>query len=790
MKPKISIIIPVYNVEKYLCDTMNSIITQSLEDIEIICVDDCSTDNSLKILEAYSKKDSRIKVLKHEENMTASRSRKDGVLSSTGTYIMFLDGDDRLYSDSCQVAYDAIEKYHTDIVHFACEVEAIGDVDDQRIKDTKEAAAPFIGGLSEESLLRSCWIEKKFGIELWSKIYNGELCRKAFQMVENGKFPRAQDLYAFFIISYFAKTYYGISDVLYSYRLGSGISGETYLTVHQFNALVLQKNVLDAIERFTESCQLAGESCIQEVISGLHKRFLNSIVWNWLHHLRPEDKTVTWNMMVDVWGVRDIICNMTRFWNQREFLAEQFACVDEYKIPRRIEKKSGTKLAIGIYYFKMNNGGAERVCVTLANLFANEKDEHGNYKYKVILISDTAANEKDYTLDSKVSREFLVPFDTSVNEKYMERFDGWQEIIARNHLDLVISGLWVAPAVFWDILSVKSHTRCSYIMHQHNFSCIPNKFLIMKPSEVAKDYVLCDGVVVLSKTDQLYVSAYNKNVAFIPNPSEVNPRKEKSLYRKNTIVWVARLSEEKNPLAVLKMMRYVIKTCPNAVLYVIGAGEEAIYNQMIQYINHYELMYNVRMVGFTKDVEKYYKLASVFVCTSDFEGYPLTFGEALSYGVPIITFDMPWLYYIQDGRGIVTVPQGRIDLLAREVISLLQNDKRCKNLGKQSRQLVADISNEKIISRWELILNNNEFYQRKNMAHPDVLLLLRYINEFNKKGGDIQSKDVWIPFGSQQKRIDCLKSELNSLQNSISFKLGRKLTFIPRKIRDILRKSI
>ena len=147
---------------------------------------------------------------------------------------------------------------------------------------------------------------------------------------------------------------------------------------------------------------------------------------------------------------------------------------------------------------------------------------------------------------------------------------------------------------------------------------------------------------------------------------------------------------------------------------------------------------------------------------------------------------MPWLYYIQDGRGIVTVPQGRVDLLAREVISLLRSDKRCKNLGRQSRQLAADISNEKIASRWELILNN-EFYQKNNITHPDILLLLRYINEFNKKGGDIQYKDVWIPFGSQQKRIDCLKSELNSLQNSISFKLGRKLTFIPRKIRDILR---
>lgn len=201
MKPKISIIIPVYNVEKYLCDTMNSVITQSLEDIEIICVDDCSTDNSLKILETYSKKDLRIKILKHKENMTASQSRKDGVLASTGTYIMFLDGDDCLFPDSCQIAYDAIEKYHTDIVHFACKVEAVGDVDEQRMRDTKKAAAPFIGGLNEESLLQPCWIEKKFGIELWSKIYKGELCRKAFQMVENGKFPRAQDLYAFFIIS-------------------------------------------------------------------------------------------------------------------------------------------------------------------------------------------------------------------------------------------------------------------------------------------------------------------------------------------------------------------------------------------------------------------------------------------------------------------------------------------------------------------------------------------------------------------------------------------------------------
>lgn len=252
-QPKVSIVIPIYNVAPYLRDTLDSVRCQSLEDIEIICVDDCSTDECLSIIRAYAEADSRIKVIAHPSNMTASQSRKDGVLASTGKYIMFLDGDDCLYPDSCQIAYDAIEKYKTDIVHFECHVNAVGDVDEQRIKDTKKAADPFIGTLNEEeNLLKSCWEEKKFGIELWSKIYNGELCRKAFQYIEDGRFPRAQDLYAFFVISFFAKTYYGIPDVLYSYKLGSGISGETFLTLHQFQALVLQKNVLDALERFTK----------------------------------------------------------------------------------------------------------------------------------------------------------------------------------------------------------------------------------------------------------------------------------------------------------------------------------------------------------------------------------------------------------------------------------------------------------------------------------------------------------------------------------------------------------
>ena len=75
---KVSIIIPVYNVEKYIPECLDSVINQSLKEIEIICVDDCSTDNSYNILLEYAKKDNRIKIIKHDKNKGLGPARNTG----------------------------------------------------------------------------------------------------------------------------------------------------------------------------------------------------------------------------------------------------------------------------------------------------------------------------------------------------------------------------------------------------------------------------------------------------------------------------------------------------------------------------------------------------------------------------------------------------------------------------------------------------------------------------------------------------------------------------------------
>ena len=96
--PKISVIIPVYNVEKYLAECLTSVVNQTFKDIEIICVNDGSTDNSPKILEEFAQKDDRIRII-NQENQGLSAARNTGLDVETGEYVSFLDSDDFVRTD-------------------------------------------------------------------------------------------------------------------------------------------------------------------------------------------------------------------------------------------------------------------------------------------------------------------------------------------------------------------------------------------------------------------------------------------------------------------------------------------------------------------------------------------------------------------------------------------------------------------------------------------------------------------------------------------------------------------
>lgn len=118
MNPKVSVIIPVFNVEKYVEECLDSLLNQTLKDIEIICVDDGSKDKSLSILEKYAAKNNRVKVM-HQENQGAGAARNLGLQAAKGEYLSFFDSDDFFDANMLEVCTETMDKDQSDVLVYA-----------------------------------------------------------------------------------------------------------------------------------------------------------------------------------------------------------------------------------------------------------------------------------------------------------------------------------------------------------------------------------------------------------------------------------------------------------------------------------------------------------------------------------------------------------------------------------------------------------------------------------------------------------------------------------------------
>jgi len=116
---KISVILPVYNTSKYLKRILSAIINQTLSDIEIICIDDASTDNSIEILKKYGNNDNRIKIIHFDINKGVSVARNKGIELATGEFLSFMDSDDYVDKKYLEYLYSYSKGYDVVVTHFA-----------------------------------------------------------------------------------------------------------------------------------------------------------------------------------------------------------------------------------------------------------------------------------------------------------------------------------------------------------------------------------------------------------------------------------------------------------------------------------------------------------------------------------------------------------------------------------------------------------------------------------------------------------------------------------------------
>lgn len=168
MNDKISIIVPIYNAAKYLPKCIESLINQTYENLEIILVDDGSTDESGKIADDYSKKDNRIKVI-HKEHGGNTEGRNIALKAATGKFIGFVDNDDFIEADMYELLLSTLYNYDADIVQCAY----------YRINEDNEILPKYYSGKTKQFNNISAFEElikrKGFKNPVWNKIYKKDL---------------------------------------------------------------------------------------------------------------------------------------------------------------------------------------------------------------------------------------------------------------------------------------------------------------------------------------------------------------------------------------------------------------------------------------------------------------------------------------------------------------------------------------------------------------------------------------------------------------------------------------
>lgn len=178
--PEISIIVPVYNVEKYIRKCIESILNQTFSDFELILVDDGSTDNSGKICDEYKLKDDRVIVI-HKENSGVSSARNVGIDNANGKFLGFVDGDDYIEKDMYETLYKDIKEFDADIS--VCQV--YDEYNNSCKPRTGGSNAMKRGVLNNITAFKLTILRNIIGVTVWNKLYKKKL-------FENCRYPNVK----------------------------------------------------------------------------------------------------------------------------------------------------------------------------------------------------------------------------------------------------------------------------------------------------------------------------------------------------------------------------------------------------------------------------------------------------------------------------------------------------------------------------------------------------------------------------------------------------------------------
>ena len=682
--PLISVVVPMYNVEGYIENCLRSIILQNYRNLEIIVIDDGSTDKSLEIARKMASDDNRIKLFSKVNEGPAS-ARNEGIRKATGEWLLMVDADDSMVPCAIFELYQNAVKTGANLVcgSYYLKSENSSHVEKRQMEE-------FFSCNLEEIHKYFLTYGRKFN-QSWGKLFR-------LSIFDNIEYPVGhlyEDVACMPYILEAAGSLSVIDKPVYNYLLRDGSVTESAdlnqkaecMERRRDNCLFYEKHYPN-LSRYAHTCFLDAAFFLMGSVAkdGFNK---NAQIWNRVVN------EVSKNIKVADRSEFDVKMAISLFKVNPKLAAKSFSAYSSIKNRRRgplTVKRRRAKIA----FFGGNlthSGGTERVLTTLANSLSRRG-------FEVVVISLTGEGKSFFELNEGIKLYWLGSKDLKTNIlrnlrklrkiSKEEKPDFWIDV---DSILFFYSGI---IRLFNKGINLISWEHFNYYMDFEVNKGLRkiSRFLVTR---FGKDFVVLSDEDMKNYKENEKVRA---KLHRIYNPTPFGISEECVDYSQKTVVTVGRLTHVKGYDMLLRSWKIVEERMPDWELLFTGDGDE---RDNLKKLSEDLNLSNVKFLGKTDEVKAAYKGGSVFALSSRNEGFPMVLLEAMSFGLPIVTFDCRAgiRELVDDGQNGLIAPCFDEKAYAENLCTLMASEETRVKYGMASKQKIEAFSIDEITDEWE-----------------------------------------------------------------------------------------
>ena len=696
--PKVSILIPVYNTAKYLPRCLKSVQEQTLKEIEIIAVNDASPDNAAEVLAEYAAKDSRIKVVTHEKNGGILAARLSGIAAAKGEFLIFLDADDFLDTDTARASYAKAKATGADMVHFCFDVKVGHTKKLPFAREVEKRLRPYNGTLLGRRVFEAAMVDNLYRWNICGKFIAADICRKAAAALPPGYYIMAEDFCFFSLMSWFTTHYEPLHKKCYHYGLDIGVSAYATVNYKGFIRNCSVFTALNAVRSF-----LTEQGAFEQYKAAFEKeecKILDDLLDRWEHKLIVSDRERTFSYMFDHYDHAGMMRSIVSYFgNKPELLA---GLMGHPELLQRAPAEKEIKHVALCLDPALN--GKEFTGILMEYAAVLQKNN----------ISITVFTPENATVSGNY-KKVILPQDRK--EKVMF----WNSLRAEHGIDTVIYGMVESTEALYDVLSIRLSDMNCIAVPFAGYSALADTslsqfFLSLRAVESA------DAVGVLTEKDKDFFHALGLRTALISLSVKVDDSLKTATGKE--VFWFGHPGNFTESENVISAWASVAADYPENALILAGktTGKAALHN-LYTLINAVGQKQSIRIAPFPTDLAESLKQCAACIVTSPDE-MPVYAEIAGKMGIPLV-------------NGVDVVPE----ILVENLRAALQNDTTTYQVTEKQKEpdelaLLKSLSEERpSAEKWTVdFLNKLNSYCSN---HEPYLLMpepkgVSFINLFRK----------------------------------------------------------